>query len=358
MSIAQLRRTLTQATQDNRLDLAEARALVAAVGPSVSPSEARLLSDFYQRLTTVPQVNAPQVYATQGALAHLASFFQQVALPVGPNANAMTVQLRSAFEFADLGRSRPRAPGTSSLMELPLRDARAADGTRDTAFVNPSRRQVYLRVEGGTAQPAARWFGPFDLDNLPPSRVRQPLATQVTGALLTKARDSLLAALNAQPAFPLRTLPAGNFVELGVLLADGRGAFTVYLPDSPDLGSSEQCAVKRTLNGVDTFSALLPLQDAADPNTDGTLSPAMKVQARNIWFQLERSETWNFRSEGPPPSQRLVFARLGGSVPQGAFVVGRNADGSLKDPDTSSQVWFRAADGRWSGPHTITPLVP
>lgn len=353
------------AIADRRLLLPETREILDAAGETISTTGARKLGELYEKLSTTSPAPAGRVYATASSRQALDSRFAAAGLPFGNNASTMQAQLARLFETAELGAQLSRAPRTTSLLSLILRDQRETDGVRQTVFFTADAHRAFLRVDGGgRGQPRARWYGPLDLHALAQSAQIQPLREgQITPERMNWIRTSLQRQLSSGAlTFNETQPPPGKMVELGTLHIDAaRAAYTVLLPvqnHGENLENNPRYAVKRELDGATSYStetAILPFES---PGTDGRLSDAMRTRARNIYFDLERREAWNWSSRGPSRDKHVVFHALRGAAPTGAFVVARNADGSSKDPDYSTEVWFRhTPSDQWSGPHAIEPLL-
>lgn len=356
--------TIDTAIDDRRLVLPETREILEVAGENVSTPSAKKLGELYDKLTTTSPAPAGSVYATGSSRTALNARFVSAGLPFGNHASTMKAELARLFENADLGTPLARAPRTTSLISLTLRDQRETDGVRQTVFFTADAHRAFFRVDGGgRGNPRARWYGPLDLHVLAQSQQIQPLtAGQITPERMNWVRTSLQRQLAANTlAFTETQPPAGKLVELGLLHNDAAGAsYTVLLPvqrHDENLDNTTRYIVKRELGGELAYSietAILPFED---PRSDNQLSGEMRTRARNIYFDLERREAWSWSPRGPGRDKHLVFHALRGAAPTGAFVVTRNADGSYKDPDSSTEVWFRhTPSNQWSGPHAIEPL--
>lgn len=129
---------------------------------------------------------------------------------------------------------------------------------------------------------------------------------------------------------------------------DGGSQYHVYMIDDgrPLEDLTGYWIEKRSNNGTTTFAGPLEMPAYVDPNADGRLT--YPNRARTFLFDLLMDEVLKLDQGTPPSSIALVRGTKAYSV-EPWFVVPKNTDGTLGDPDTATQIYFRdPAKNKWS----------
>ncbi|MFO0598653.1 MAG: hypothetical protein U0228_25325 [Myxococcaceae bacterium] len=185
MSVTSIRSAITAASKDKRVTDAEAKSILQAATldaagkpDGLSLDEARALADFF---TSVTQPNA-SVALGNPARRVLESLFASNLVPVGDSLRMVTGMLAQATPF-DPTPKLTRAPSLGKRFEVPYGvDAELPNGPKRTAFVDPAKKDAYVKLEQGGR---TTWAGPIPLlrPGAEVSFVPQPFALSVAGGV-------------------------------------------------------------------------------------------------------------------------------------------------------------------------------
>lgn len=185
MSVTSVRAAITAASKDKRITEAEGKAIATAAlanaagaADGLTLGEARVLADFYTAATQ------PNAAVPMGAPAKriLDSLLSSNLVPVGPGLQQVKYLLQSSTPF-EPGPKLTRAPSLGQRFEVPLGvDPEVPNGPTRTAFVDPAKKNAYLKLEksGRTT-----WAGPIPIlrPGAEVSFVPQPFALSVAGGV-------------------------------------------------------------------------------------------------------------------------------------------------------------------------------
>jgi len=163
MSVTSIRSAISAASKDKRITETEGRAIAKAALSDASGAadgltlgEARVLADFF---TAASQPNA-EVKVGGPAMRLLQSLLSSNLVPVGTGLQQVTNLLQAATPF-EPGPKLARAPSLGQRFEVPLGvDPELPNGPKRTAFVDPEKKNAYLKLERGGR---TSWAGPVPL---------------------------------------------------------------------------------------------------------------------------------------------------------------------------------------------------
>ena len=321
MSLKTVRAALDKAVTTNasakkpQVTRTEARSIIAAAtaDAKVSQAEAEVLARLAGASTF--EQGKTKVEVTDAARQEVEAFFAARALPYGKNEKSLRDGIEQTLNTADLSKPLAKAPSTTGLHRLLLSDQRPVDGPLREAYVDPSKKQFFLKTyiigrgnPGGTTQ----WFGPFPLKG-------------AALAPVTSGHDADVAALK------------------GKLEASVKGMLFMSESDYP----------------LDYFS--LPAATSGSGKPGGAdmlqllkLPAGTKVEVRDFAAFFDRLSEVHTEAEGYDPTQIADEKKYGelrkvmeagltdltvirtGDIQIGVYIVGRNSDGDLVGLHTTS----------------------
>lgn len=253
MSVAAVRKQISRALADLRIEGKEASAIVAAAKPTVSNAEAKAIGDLYQTVTA-PSRPPPGVVicfrptAEQAALTTLDAFFLARGLPFGKNKQGMIDAIDATLRAVPLPLETRRTslPKKGSLVELELSSPPSPDGKK--AFLDVTKQAFYfsaVEAEGRV------FYGPIAIEaapkpELPADKLTAERKAQILAKIEKLERNGQLTWIDTPPDFARGTVLSRQSLTDGITKLSAMMVRGVDLPGLPARGL-------RNVNEINSF---------------------------------------------------------------------------------------------------------